>query len=142
MVSPDRSHGLEVGAVNFAAHMGEIYRLGVTLTVDRRLAALRASGNKLVAVLENTYRDIVEERVVDQVAGDYGTVPNEDLYLALKPQSRNLGEMDLNALADYRPQSIDSNRLGRFFLYRIGDAWASRNVHAAMFDAMRVCKDL
>jgi 2,4-dienoyl-CoA reductase-like NADH-dependent reductase (Old Yellow Enzyme family) len=142
MVSPDRAHGLEVGAVNLGAHMGEIYRLGVTLTVDRRLAAVRASGNKLVAVLENTYRDIVEERVVDQVVGDYGTVPNDDLYLALKPRSRNLGEMDLDALADYGPQAIDNNPDGEFFLYRIGDAWASRNVHAAMFDAMRVCKDI
>ena len=61
---------------------------------------------------------------------------------ALKPQSRNLGEMDLDALAEYGPQAIDSNPAADFFLYRIGDAWASRNVHAAMFDAMRVCKDL
>ncbi len=142
MVSPDRAHGLEVGVVNLGAHMDEIYRLGVTLTVDRRLTALRASGNKLVAVLENTYRNTVEERLVDQVVGDYGTVPNDDIYLALKPQSRNLGKMDLDALADYGPQAIDSNSDGSFFLYRIGDAWASRNVHAAMFDAMRVCKDL
>ena len=142
MVTPDRAHGLEVGMVNLGAHMGEIYRLGVTLTVDRQLTAVRASGNKLVAVLENTYHEIIEERVVDQVVGDYGTVPNEDLYMALKLRSRNLGEMDLDALADYGPQAIDSNPDGGFFLYRIGDAWASRNVHAAMFDAMRVCKDL
>ena len=53
---------------------------------------MRASGNKLVAVLENTYLDRVEERVVDRVVGDYGSTPNEDLYLALKPASRNLGE--------------------------------------------------
>ena len=74
--------------------------------------------------------------------GDYGTTPNQDLYLALKPASRNLGELDLEALAAYTPQTIDVNRQGRFFLYRIGDAWASRNVHAAMLDAMRICKDL
>ena len=142
IVSPDRAHGLEVGAVTLAAHMSELYGMGVRLTVDARLVALRAAGNKLVAVLENTYQEIIEERVVDQVVGDYGTTPNEDLYLALKPQSRNLGEMDLDALADYGPQAIDSNPAADFFLYRIGDAWASRNVHAAMFDAMRVCKDL
>ncbi len=142
MVTPDRAHGNEVGVVNLGAHMGEIYRLGVTLTVDRQMTAVRASGNKLVAVLENTYHEVIEERVVDQVIGDYGTVPNDDLYLALKPQSRNLGEMDLHALADYEAQAIDNNPEGMFFLYRIGDAWASRNVHAAMFDAMRVCKGL
>ncbi|MBT5432630.1 MAG: hypothetical protein HOK83_03110, partial [Rhodospirillaceae bacterium] len=64
------------------------------------------------------------------------------LYLALKPQSRNLGQMDLDALAAFGPQAIDSNQAGVFFLYRIGDAWAGRNVHAAMLDAMRVCKEL
>jgi 2,4-dienoyl-CoA reductase-like NADH-dependent reductase (Old Yellow Enzyme family) len=142
LVTPDFAHGNEVGKVNLAAHMGELYGHGVTLTVDRQLTAVRAEGNKLVAVLENTYREIIEERVVDQVIGDYGTVPNDDLYLALKQQSRNLGEMDLYALADYEAQAIDNNPEGKFFLYRIGDAWASRNVHAAMFDAMRVCKDL
>ena len=74
--------------------------------------------------------------------GDYGTVPNTDLYLALKPLSRNLGEIDLRALAEARPQAIEPDAAGRFFLHRIGDAWAARNVHAAMLDAMRVCKDL
>jgi hypothetical protein len=74
--------------------------------------------------------------------GDYGTAPNEDLYLALKPDSHNLGQLDLDALAAFAPQTLDVNPEGRFFLYRIGDAWAGRNVHAAMLDAMRICKDL
>ena len=69
-------------------------------------------------------------------------MPNTDLYLALKPLSRNLGEVDLRALAEARPQAIERNAAGRFFLYRIGDDWAARNVHAAMLDAMRVCKAL
>ena len=43
LVTPDRAHGLEVGAINLAAHMSELYRHGVTLAVDRRLTAVRAS---------------------------------------------------------------------------------------------------
>jgi hypothetical protein len=31
---------------------------------------------------------------------------------------------------------------GAFRLYRIGDAVASRNVHAAIYDALRLCKDI
>ena len=142
MVTPDRAHGMELGMINLAAHLSELYRQQVTLTVDTRVRELRRSGNKLVAVLENTYQDSVEERTVDQVIGDYGTVPNDDLYLELKPRSRNLGRLDLDAMAAFAPQRIDINADGEFFLYRIGDAWASRNVHAAMLDAMRVCKDL
>ena len=76
------------------------------------------------------------------VIGDYGTAPNTSLYEELKGLSRNLGEVDLDELAAGRPQTIDRNPAGAFFLYRIGDAWAGRNIHAAMLDAMRVCKDL
>ena len=142
MVSPDRAHALEVGAVNLAAHMGELYGQGVTLTVDRQLTAVRAEGNKLVAVLENTYHEIIEERVVDQVVGDYGTVPNDDLFHELRPQSSNLGELDTAALARFEPPAVVSNPAGEFLLFRVGAAWASRNVHAAMLEALRCCKDL
>jgi hypothetical protein len=31
---------------------------------------------------------------------------------------------------------------GAFRLFRIGDAVASRNIHAAIFDALRLAKDL
>ena len=143
MVSPDRAHGMELGLVNLAAHMSEAYRHGITFTVDQRLVEVRASGNKLVAVLENTYQDQQRvERIVDQVIGDYGTTPDEDLYLALKPQSRNHGQLDLEALAAFTPQGIDINPSGEFFLYRVGDAWAGRDVHAALLDAMRICMEL
>ncbi len=83
-----------------------------------------------------------EEIEVDQVIGDCGTLPNDALYFALKPRARNLGEVDLRAMADARPQTIDTNPQGRFFLYRIGDAWAPRNIHAATLDAMRICLGL
>ena len=56
--------------------------------------------------------------------------------------SRNLGEVDLRAMADGEAQTVDVNPDGAFRLYRIGDAWTGRNIHAAMLDAMRLCKDL
>jgi hypothetical protein len=34
-----------------------------------------------------------------------------------------------------------TNPDGAFMLARIGDAVASRNMHAALYDALRVCKD-
>ena len=40
------------------------------------------------------------------------------------------------------PQSIDSNPEGNFQLFRIGDAVASRVTHAAIYDALRLVKDL
>jgi hypothetical protein len=126
---------------NYGAHMAELYKAGVTITPDTRLARVTRSGNRLAAELRNTYNDARVTREVDQVIGDYGTVPNTSLYDELKALSRNLGELDLDALAAGLPQAIDCNPTGAFFLYRIGDAWAGRNIHAAMLDAMRVCKD-
>ena len=76
------------------------------------------------------------------MVGDYGTLPNDALYFELKPGSSNLGEVDLQAMADARPQSLCTNSEGRYQLFRVGDAWTSRNIHAAMLDSLRLCKDL
>ncbi len=34
-----------------------------------------------------------------------------------------------------------NNPDGRFQLFRVGDAVASRNIHAAIYDSLRLCKD-
>jgi hypothetical protein len=69
-----------------------------------------------------------------------GAQPLDDLYFELKAQSRNKGAVDYDALTDAHPQSeIEGDG---FLLYRIGDAVATRNVHAAVFDALRLTKDI
>lgn len=142
IVTPHKALGTELGGTNLGAHMSELYKLGVTVRPDSRLTAVARAGNKLAATVANTYSGAIEEIVVDQVVGEHGSLPNADLYLALKPLSRNVGEVDLRAMADGARQTIDTNPDGTFRLFRIGDAWTSRNIHAAMLDAMRVCKDL
>ncbi len=142
VVTPDRALCTELAETNLGAHMSELYRHGVRVTPDTRLIAVRPSGNGFVAVVSNTYTGLREERRVDQVVGDHGTLPNDALYFALKPRSRNLGEVDLGALVAAAPQWLDSNPAGAFRLFRIGDAWSGRNIHAAMLDAMRICKEL
>jgi hypothetical protein len=37
-------------------------------------------------------------------------------------------------------QLVVNNLQGKYQLFRIGDAVASRNVHTALFDALRLCK--
>ena len=142
IASPDKALGLEMSDTNYGAHMTELYKAGVTISPDMRLVRLSRTGNRLAAELRNTYSGAKSVCEVDQVIGDYGTLPNTSLYEELKPFSRNLGELDLQALAAARRQTIDRNPSAAFFLYRIGDAWTGRNIHAAMLDAMRVCLDL
>ena len=69
-------------------------------------------------------------------------MPNADLYFDLKPLSSNLGQVDHDALSNGLPQNLVANPDGRFQLFRIGDAVAARNTHAAIYDALRLLKDL
>lgn len=141
LVTPERRMGEELGTTNVAIHLRELHKLGVVLTADWRVRQIHREGNKLVAVLRNEFTDAEEERVVDQVVIEHGTIPQDALYFALKPQSRNLGQTDVRALIDSRPQALDANPEGRFQLFRVGDAVASRNIHAAIYDSLRLCKE-
>jgi hypothetical protein len=109
------------------------------------LLSVERHGNQLKATLENEYCEKVEERLVDRVVVDAGTLPMDELYTALAPQSINSGETDLTAfVAAERQPALD--RLDGsddvFALFRIGDAVATRGLHAAIFDAVRLCTAL
>ena len=142
MATPERHVGIEVGGTTFSLYLQALYEKGAKLSPDLRLRAVRREGNALVAELRNEYTLKMEMREVDQVVAEHGTLPRDDLYFALKPLSRNHGEVDYHALVGGRPQAIVANPAGGFLLYRVGDAVASRNVHAAIFDSLRLCNDL
>jgi hypothetical protein len=103
---------------------------------------VRREGNRLAAVLGSDYTERTHERLVDQVVVEHGTLPLDDLYFALKPGSSNRGEIDHPALLARRPQTLISNPDGRYQLFRVGDAVASRNIHAAIYDSLRLCNAL
>ncbi len=141
LVTPDRAPLQAIGHNNFQIHMREMHANQVVFTPDTRLTQVYPEGNRLVAVLRNEYTEADEERVVDQVVAEFGTRPREELYLALRPGSINLGEIDVDALAAGRAQDVATNPTGRYRLYRIGDALSGRNIHAAILDALRLAKD-
>ena len=142
LVTPERMLAPEIGGLNHAAYARVFQRRGVRVTMNSRLVSVRRAGNELVAVLGSDYGDRQEERRVDQVVVEHGTLPADELYTALKPGSCNLGEVDYAALLHGRRQTGVRNPAGAFRLFRIGDAVASRNIHAAVFDGLRLAKDL
>ena len=93
-------------------------------------------------MLRNEYTDEDKTRFVDQVVVEHGTLPAAELFHELAPLARNEGELDIEALIAGRPQAVASNPDGEFMLFRVGDAVASRNVHAAIYDSLRLCKEL
>ena len=142
LATPDRLTAHEVGATNYPVYLASFYAKGVTLTPDHRLRSVERDGNRLRAVLSNEYTDEEQTRLVDQVVVEHGTLPAEELFHELAPLARNEGELDLEALIAGRPQAVASNPDGAFMLFRVGDAVASRNIHAAIYDSLRLCKEL
>jgi 2,4-dienoyl-CoA reductase-like NADH-dependent reductase (Old Yellow Enzyme family) len=142
IVTPERFFAPEVGGLNHVPYARCFQRHDVRITIARRLLAVARDGNRLVATIGSDYGDdLVTTRTVDQVVVEHGTTPLDDLYLELKPLSRNRGEVDHAALLAGRPQTLVTDPDAAFRLYRIGDAVTSRNIHAAIYDALRLAKD-
>ncbi|MCK6451670.1 MAG: NADH:flavin oxidoreductase [Alphaproteobacteria bacterium] len=141
IATPERVLAPEVGGTNYPAYFRAFARAKVAISLNLRLERIRRDGNRLVATLFNEYDKSHHERRVDQVVVEHGTLPADDLYFALKPGARNLGEVDHDALIAGRKQALVRNPAGAYALYRVGDAVASRNIHAAVYDALRLAKD-
>ncbi len=138
LISPERMFAPEMGGMNHAPYMKAFQERGVVVTINTRLRAVRRDGNQLIATLASDFsKDFKGERLVDQVVVEHGVTANDDLYWALKPHSKNLGVVDYDALigsGDPFPSKVMG---GAFTLLRIGDAVASRNIHAAIYDGIR-----
>jgi N-methyl-L-proline demethylase len=141
IVTPERVLAPEVGGTNYPAYFKAITSADTKITLNLRLERVSREGNALIAHFFNEYSRRHEVRRADQIVVEHGTLPNDELYFALKPLSRNRGEIDYAALIANRPQALTRNPDGRFALYRIGDAVSSRNIHAAVYDALRLAKD-
>jgi len=142
IMTPDRTFAPEVMGMNLVPYMRSMQKLDVTFTVTWRLRSVRRDGNGFVATVGSDYGDATRERRVDQVVVNHGTRPLDDIYFELKPGASNLGEMDYEAFVSSRPQTVMRNPEGRYRLFRIGDAVAARNTHAAIYDALRLVRNL
>jgi 2,4-dienoyl-CoA reductase-like NADH-dependent reductase (Old Yellow Enzyme family)/thioredoxin reductase len=142
VMTPDRVFAPDIMAMNLVPYMRELQDKDVTFTVTRRLLDVARDGNQLKAKIGTDYSDLTNEKTYDQVIVNYGTLPLDDLYFDLKPMSSNGGAVDYDALIEGRPQDVTRNSDGTFQLYRIGDAVSARNTHAAIYDALRLMKDI
>jgi len=142
IMTPDRSFAPEVMAMNLVPYMRSMQDKNVTFTVTYRLKSVEKHGDRLSAIIGSDYSDLTKQRSFDQVIVNHGTIPMDELYFELKPRSCNLGAVDHDALIAGAPQSLNTNAGGQFRLFRIGDAVSARNTHAAIYDALRLMKDI
>lgn len=138
IVSPERMFAPEIGGMNHVPYAKIFAEKNVRVTINTRLKSVRRDGNSLVATLCSDFSETASiERRVAQVVVEHGTVPMAELYLQLKPLSRNLGAVDYKALIRRENPIAMRNPEGTFDLFRIGDAVTSRNIHAGIYDALR-----
>ncbi|WP_237155480.1 oxidoreductase [Oryzibacter oryziterrae] len=142
LVTPERSLAPDVGGTAFPPYMKVLSEHNTTIGLTLRLTGIRRAGNQLTATFVDDFARRKVERSADMIVVEAGTTPLDELYFSLRPLSSNLGEVDQAAVIAATAQTVLRNRDGRFQLFRIGDAVAGRNIHAAILDAVRLLKDL
>jgi NADH:flavin oxidoreductase / NADH oxidase family/NAD(P)-binding Rossmann-like domain len=142
LATPERAPGPEVGTLEIPVFLKRLDEMGGVLTPNVTLVAAEPGDQKIRVVLRNDYSGIEVDRSVDWLVIDYGTLPADDLYTELRGNSLNRGVTDIDALIHGLPQPFDTRGRAGFLLFRVGDAVASRNIHAAILASLRVCKDI
>jgi N-methyl-L-proline demethylase len=139
IVTPERTVGVDVGGMNMVPYARAFNETDTRITLNQRVRAVRRDGGRLTVEIGSDHTPVRHTRTVDAVVVDHGVLANDELYHALVKGSSNGGEVDYDALVAGRPQPFGGDG---YQLFRIGDAVAGRNIHAAIYDALRLGKDL
>ena len=86
--------------------------------------------------------DTAKAFTADHILVEQGTTPTAGLYETLRERACNRGVTDIPALLAGGPQPERGAWESGFELHRIGDAVSSRSIHAAVYDALRLCHAL
>ncbi|MEP3048909.1 MAG: NADH:flavin oxidoreductase [Roseibium sp.] len=139
IMTADRTFSAEVMAMNLVPYMRSLQKMASTFTVSYQLDAVQRDGNQLAATIGSEYGSIAKTQHNDQIVVNRGILPLDDLYYDLKPSSRNHGAVSYENLLKLDGALFpNANPDGAFDLYRIGDSVSCRNIHAAIYDAMRI----
>merc|ERR1712146_152779 len=143
LVTQERNVATSIGALNYPVFMENLYTLGVHITPDHRLVNVEpvdtASGSSSSRItLRNVFTNQTSERIVDQIIVEHGTVPCDDIYHDLLASSKNNGVVDWKSVNDASKLFPVCNPEREYILFRVGDAISSRNIHAAMYDSLRL----
>ena len=141
-VTPDRMVCQELGPTNSAVVLRELSRLKVTFECFLELAEVSSKGNRKLVILRHVLTGEKIEKTVDHVVVENGVEPIDELYFELKEASRNRGQLQQQALIAGKNPFKTVNPEGKFDLARLGDAVTGRNIHAAIHDALRICKNI
>ena len=140
IVTPERTVGVDVGGMNMVPYARAFNETDTRITLNQRVRTVRRDDGRLarrdrqrpLARPAHAHRRRGGRR--SRRAGQRRAV----LRLAEGFEQRRRGRLPGAPRRQGRnPLSGDG-----YQLFRIGDAVAGRNIHAAIYDALRLCKDL
>ena len=142
-MTPDRLISSEIMGMNLTPYIKNLQNKKITYSIAKRLLDVSIKDNKLNALIGSDYDEKFKHNsTYDQVILNYGVKPLDELYFNLVPHSKNEGEVNYDKFIKGEQQNIINNKNNKFNLYRIGDAISSRNIHAAIYDALRLVINL
>jgi 2,4-dienoyl-CoA reductase-like NADH-dependent reductase (Old Yellow Enzyme family)/thioredoxin reductase len=103
---------------------------------EYELIEIQQAASGLDAVFRSELTGEMRVLNASQVIVERGTLPFNDVFDSLRDAASNHGVTDLDALIAGKPQAGSGQG---YSLFRIGDAASSRNLAAAMYDALRLC---
>ena len=143
LMTPDRLISSEIMGMNLTPYLKNLQNKKIKYSIAKRLVDVSIQGNKLNAIIGSDYDENFKHNYIyDQIFLNYGVKPLDELYFHLVPFSKNEGEVNYSKFIKGETQNIIKNKNNKFNLYRIGDAVSSRNIHAAIYDALRLVINL
>ena len=130
----------EMGYAERVVSRKRLYELEVQMLCDVKVKSVHQRGDTLSAQLLNELTGKPITITADQIIMETGTQPISDVFHDLRKGSLNNGVTDLENLMAGKPQFSD-NQHG-YTLHLIGDAVASRSIHAAILDAYRIASSI
>jgi 2,4-dienoyl-CoA reductase-like NADH-dependent reductase (Old Yellow Enzyme family)/thioredoxin reductase len=113
----------------------------IAFTIDHSLVRVARGGNGLVATLRHELTGVETQMPAAQIVVENGTTPVDDLFHELRARSSNNGITDVAQFTGGHREAQDVRR-GDFALHRIGDSVSSRDIHSAIYDALRLCAEI
>ncbi|WOH63713.1 FAD-dependent oxidoreductase [Bradyrhizobium sp. BWA-3-5] len=135
----DNTVSQEMEYLSQVSYREKMAKAGVKLYTDFEIRRVERRGNQLAAVFRHVLTDETVELVASQIVIERGTRPVDEVFQALRDKSTNDGHTNLDELLRTAPQPNIPSGDGKFALFRIGDAVSSRGIHAAIYDAFRLC---
>ncbi|MGB0844540.1 MAG: FAD-dependent oxidoreductase, partial [Alphaproteobacteria bacterium] len=138
-VTQDRGFFENLGPTNSAVALKHLSEHALEFLLLQDILQIENADQKKIVTLRHTLTGRISTHEVDDVIVENGTKPIDDLYFELKANARNLGQLDHAALIAGKNPFQLLNPKGTYELARVGDAISSRNMHAAILDALRTC---